>query len=54
MPKENNMVKIDMEEIIDYRWVDIDEMGKYNLIPGLKKDIMLGYKYYRKIRKNEI
>lgn len=45
----NQKVRIDNEEIVDYRWVSFDQLDKYMTIPGLKEDILTGFDYYRKL-----
>ena len=39
----SGMVKLD-EENIDYQWVSVDELGNYDLIPGIVDEIKTVYK----------
>lgn len=43
--------KIDLnpEELVEYKWIDENEINSYMFIPGLKEDIKKALKLYRKI-----
>lgn len=48
-PKARQEVHIDNKEIVQYRWASIEKLSNINMIPGLKEDILLGYKFYNKM-----
>jgi len=48
-PTSSTNITIDMEEIVEYRWIDPNDASKYNMIPGLCNDIALGYHHYKRI-----
>jgi isopentenyldiphosphate isomerase len=47
--RPNETVKIDHQELVDHRWISLAEINDYNMIPGLREDIMKGLDFYQKI-----
>jgi len=48
-PTTSDKVKIDIEEIVEYKWIKPENIKNYNTIPGLSNDILVAYDYYLKL-----
>lgn len=48
-PQATREITIDNEEIIEFKWVYVEELNQYRLIPGLLNDILTGCKFYEKL-----